>query len=216
MAGWLSGLFGGKRGDHATVQSGPVAAPAELEDEVASVARDMSLEPLISPSGILVQNIELIRKIASKAGGGDVADYWALYRRMRTTDLKFKSLVQVRKNGVLSRESGVIPSEFDPDPDRAALVADAVKAALANVPDFRDDLRQLLDAIPVGFAVSEVVWEQKTLAMGDGELVMWVPARLLQRRNGRFGFKPTGELMYSPEPDKFEDVPPYKFVVMRH
>ncbi|PKO14152.1 hypothetical protein CVU37_14920, partial [candidate division BRC1 bacterium HGW-BRC1-1] len=191
-------------------------APAGLDEELARVVRDLSLKPFINQDGILKQNFELVKEIASKAGEGEVADYYALYKRMRTTDLKFKSLVQVRKNGVLSREVSVTPNLSDGDVARAEAVAELVRAAFDNVTDFRDDLRQLLDAIPIGFAVSEVVWEQAQVTVGGVARTAWIPARLLQRRNGRFAFKADGTIQYCPDKDKYEDVPAYKFLVLRH
>jgi SPP1 gp7 family putative phage head morphogenesis protein len=182
-----------------------------LEDEVAGAGGDWLLGWLGSPQGVVANRDEILSVIApsrTRPQGGNVEDCYSLYETMRRTDLKFKSLVTTRKNGVLSREWRVVENPGDPDEARAQKAAELVRTALGELDDFRRDLRELLDAVPVGFAVSEVIWAER-----GGR---WVPASLKQRRQGRFGFTGEGELRYSPTKDDWAEVPPMKFLVYSH
>ncbi len=196
---------------------------AGLLDEIASTGGDVSIQGLMGPDGVILQDMEWIRVVAGVRAGlkGDVADYYELYRRMRRTDLKFKSLITTRKNGVLRCDARVTPNEVDADADRAQEVALFVRACLDECEDFRGDLRELLDAVPVGFAVSEIEWQMRTVSWRDAAGAVlsreaMVPVRLWQRRAGRFAFLPSGEIRYQATPGSYSAVPERKFVVLRH
>src|ERR1043166_2158732 len=165
--------------------------------------------------GVLPNPDEVIQYVAPslmknvQKGHGLVADHYALYRHMRRTDPKLKSLIGDRKNALLSKPWEVVASSADPDVERGKLVAAFVEAALMQIgstsgeqDDFVQDMRELLDAIPMGFAVSEVIWEQRNLAFQYGEesfsAIANIPAAIRQRRIGRFGFDVDGNLKYRP------------------
>lgn len=203
---------------HAAAGNAAPVKSTELVKEIASYSRDFLAAPLIN--GVVPNPDEVMITLApgrlnqyQKLG----TDPYLLHRMMRRSDLKYKSLIQTRKNGVLSKEWRVLPNPTDPDQKRASEVAEFVKAALGQIRNMQEALGCLLDAIPQGFSVSEIIWEQKTVRFGSGQArESWVPVDLRQRRQGRFGFAEDWSLRYQETAGKFVEVPPAKFVVHTH
>ena len=203
---------------HAAGNKAETPGKGNLGKEVAGYAGDLAAAQLVN--GVVPNPDDIMALIApgklnqyQKLG----SDPYLINRIMRRTDLKYKSLIKTRKNGVLSKSWRVVANPNDPDSERAAQVADFVSAVLDLLNNFDADLEELLDAIPLGYAVSEIMWEQKEIVYGDGyKMHAWVPVDIRQRRQGRFGFAPDGSLRYQEKAGKFVEVPRGKFIVHTH
>ncbi len=83
-----------------------------------------------------------------------------------------------------------------------------MEQALAGIEMFEQDLAELLDAVPYGLAVSEIMWEYTP----DG---WYMPRRLHARHPRRFVFDLAGapRLLTAAQPLLGEPLPPLKFIV---
>jgi phage gp29-like protein len=107
-----------------------------------------------------------------------LAGLYRLFNEMEDKDGHLFSVLQTRKNGVLSRPRTVRPATED---ERGRTVARFVEEALAGVPNFDAALMQALDALGKGFAALEVLWERRgaTIVIRD----------VVSRFAGRFAFE---------------------------
>jgi len=209
-----------------------------LRREVAGVASDM-YEPLAAYLGVRPNRDPLL---ASRKPDSAYAYPYGLFEEALDKDAHLMAMVTQRKAAVLSWERSVVPADASP---QAQAVAEFVEQALSAIGTgglrdeavtgggFERDLTELLDAIPFGLAVSEVIWDRKdTLRPGsmtadeaaaiaqDGQLSPppggWLmPAALKSRHPRRFVFGAAGELklLKPAEPFLGQEMPPYKFLV---
>lgn len=167
----------------------PAAKP--LLDEVASLDRDINPR---SYNGILSQEDDTL---ANRGGGKGLKIYDELER-----DGRAFSVLQKRKMAVIARDWVVEPaSESALDVQAADLVREQLAAA-----GFDQLTLGLLDAIPKGFAVAEVMW-----ALEGGAFVF---KRAIPRDQRRFVFDIDGQLrMLVPESMvKGVELPARKFI----
>ena len=193
---------------------------ATLTKEIAGIATDL-YAPLQAFLGVRVNDDPLL---ASRQPDSHYAYPYGLFEEALDKDAHLSALVLQRKAAVLSWDASVIPADSSPE---ARLVASAVEQALANIghgngqsASFEHDLSELLDAIPFGLAVSEVLWEEvESLGLAAGLSAAprrWlVPAKLLSRHPRRFVFDESGglKLLSTGEPSTGKAVPPRKFIV---
>ncbi len=111
-----------------------------------------------------------------------------LYDEMESKDGHLFSVLQTRKNGVLSSPRKIEPASVT---SRDLLIARFVEKALTRIPRFGAALLNLLDAIGKGLSILEIVWEVR-----EGQV--WV-RELKSRAPGRFSFAPDGTLRLSPD-----------------
>jgi phage gp29-like protein len=107
---------------------------------------------------------------------------------MESKDGHLFSVLQTRKNGVLSSPRKIEPASVT---SRDLLIARFVEKALTRIPRFGAALLNLLDAIGKGLSILEIVWEVR-----EGQV--WV-RELKSRAPGRFSFAPDGTLRLSPD-----------------
>jgi phage gp29-like protein len=112
-----------------------------------------------------------------------IRNLYDLYQEMEDKDGHLYSVLQTRKNGVLSRERKVVAAS---DAPRDREVADFIERALHRIPQFDQALRVILDALGKGVSVTEILW-----AMDAGRVVI---AALKSRFQGRFLFDLEGKL----------------------
>ena len=171
--------------------------PRPEVEEIATAGRDITRgfvgKTLPNPDEVLARE-------ASGKGYG-------LYNEMEDKDPQIASLLQTRRLGVLSKEREIVPASEE---TRDIEIADFVRATLDDVPRFDEDLSALLDAIPKGFAVAEVLWKIE----GGRALI----EDIRSRKQDRFVFSSDGELRLLTPERPFEGValPPRKFLVHRH
>ena len=120
----------------------------------------------------------------SSAGAAGLFD---LYDEMESKDGHLFSVLQTRKNGVLSSPRKMEPASVA---RHDLQVARFVEKALGRIPRFGAALLNMLDAIGKGLSVQEIVWEVR-----EGQV--WV-RELKSRAPGRFCFAPDGALRLSP------------------
>ncbi|MCX7047985.1 MAG: DUF935 family protein [Candidatus Sumerlaeota bacterium] len=127
-----------------------------------------------------------------------------LFNEMEDKDGHLFSVLQTRKNGVLSRARKIVPASQD-EPGRA--MARFVEQTLAAIHDFDGALAQMLDALGKGIAISEVIWARR-----DGALV---PEAIRSRYAGRFRFDDAGRLRLADNPaSEGAAVPDRKFLIL--
>ncbi|MEW6359636.1 MAG: DUF935 family protein [Planctomycetota bacterium] len=139
--------------------------------------------------------------LREKAGAKGIA----FYEHMLRTDSKLFSLVQTRANALLGRPREIVAAS---DGDMDGWIRDFVQDVIGGMENFEQDLRELCDAIPKGFAVSEIMWKLD----GKGRVVV---DRLLSRDQKSFGFhRDTNELLLrTADCPAGRPVPPRKFLV---
>ena len=207
-----------------------------LSREVAGVATDL-YEPLVAYLGVRPNRDPLL---AHQVPGSSYVYPYGLFEEALDKDAHLTAVVAQRKAAVLAWERRVIPADSSP---AAAHVAEFVEEALAGISrdvggnghavqgGFERDLSELLDAIPFGFAVSEVMWErpegsrpqvtcesgkeESALASNLSPVTSLVPKALKSRHPRRFTFTADGELrlLTAAEPVQGEAVPKRKFLV---
>ena len=112
-----------------------------------------------------------------------IRNLYDLYQEMEDKDGHLYSVLQTRKNGVLSRERKVVAASDSP---RDREVAEFVARALEAIPQFDQALRDILDAMGKGFSVTEILWSAEGGRIGV--------AALKSRSQGRFVFDLEGRL----------------------
>ena len=142
------------------------AAPIADDERFKSFAGDV----LANPDPIL----------RHEAGGRS----YELYREMRQKDLKLNSLLDTRMLAVVGKPAEIqAPSESPLDIEITEFVKHCLNKRLRG---FRLRVTDLLEAIPMGFAVSEIMW-----AVEDGKYVI---ADLESKSQERFLFGKNREL----------------------
>ncbi len=188
----------------------PGAPAAKLTGEVAGVTGDL-YEPLLGWLGIRPNRDPLLSYQQP-----DAAYAWpyGLFEEALDKDAHLSALVGQRKAAVLGWERSVVPAD---DSAAAAETARFVERALGQIGSeprrggdggFEHDLAELLDAIPYGLSLSEIIWRRGE----DGALL---PAALLSRHPRRFVFDSDGRprLLTAAEPVRGEALPERKFLV---
>jgi SPP1 gp7 family putative phage head morphogenesis protein len=217
----------------AKAAAAPAAASGEMRDEIV-VSRENWLESAFQDTGMgfVPNDDEILSEVVPAKikliGGKDIPDYAALHRKLRKTDLCYKSQASTRKNGVLSKRWRVVANPDDDDETGAELRAEFTRQVLGKIgkirfgdsepeaDDFAQDMSELLDGIFTGFSVSEVIWADAQMKIAGKTLQAFVPAALRQRRQGRFAFDADGNLKYRKTADHAVAVEPMKFIVFSH
>jgi SPP1 gp7 family putative phage head morphogenesis protein len=87
------------------------------------------------------------------------------FEEMELKDGHYRGRLTARKNAILKDPFEILPASDDP---LDIEIAEFVKWNLANLDGtFKQDLREMLDAIAMGFSVSEIIWADDALTDGD-------------------------------------------------
>ena len=208
MGKWIENM---KRAWLAFKEDAPKVRPDLSES--APLRDDLWMAQWRGPS----DEIMMIDPILRLSGTDQFTEVYDIYREMLVKWPHARHSLKKRQNAVLARPLIVIAAsdeELDLD------VAEFVRGALKGIRNLRDDLRELLDAIWYGFAVSEIMWGVRnngrngpfdSLRAGK-EAGIYID-RLMSRQQERFRFNWDNELMidsggtrmmYVPAPvDKF-------------
>ena len=84
-----------------------------------------------------------------------IRNLYDLFQEMEDKDGHLYSVLQTRKNGVLSRDRKVLAASDSP---RDRETADFVTHTLDAIPHFDRALRDILDSLGKGFSVTEILW----------------------------------------------------------
>ena len=111
--------------------------------------------------------------IFQEADQGSVRTQMELFEEMEEKDAHLASLLQTRKQSVLSLDYEVLPYADTPE-DRQ--IAEAVGEVVFGIPDLENACLDLLDAIGKGFALTEIIWgvDRKLARV---EELKWVPQK---------------------------------------
>ncbi|MGD9505363.1 MAG: DUF935 domain-containing protein [Syntrophobacteraceae bacterium] len=94
--------------------------------------------------------------IFREADNGDVLRQAELFEEMEEKDAHLASQFQIRKLAVQGLEYEVLPGGDD---GRAREIADFCRERLARLDEWDDVLLDMLDAIPKGYSMTEILWE---------------------------------------------------------
>lgn len=120
---------------------------------------------------------------AEASEGRSFTSVYDLFNDMEDKDAHLYSVLQTRKNGILSKERKIIAASENPQDQE---VARFVQESLFSIPNFENSLMNLLDAIAKGFAVLEVIWAFSSNGLKISELK--------SRFQGRFIFDEQNQL----------------------
>lgn len=170
--------------------------PAEIRNEIATVARDITR---FSYGGASLQNQD--PTLLTRGDYRGVEGYDDLER-----DCHAAAVLQKRRLAVISREWDVEPGGEAPIDIEAA---DEVRRQLGNL-NFDALCNKLLDALLKGFSVAEILWEPGAAAIEAKQV--------LARSQRRFTFDENGALRLLTWENTTDGipVPDRKFIVHRH
>lgn len=147
-----------------------------------------------------------LARILTDAIGGDIYNQAIMMEEMEERDTHIFSVLQTRKLAVINRPFMVLPGDDKPESIKDA---DLIKMAIDNLPDFHEDLLDILDAVGKGFSILEIEWENKNNLLLPADM-HWIP----QHR-----FIPDTEdpykefrLLSKAEPIYGEELAPNKFI----
>lgn len=107
---------------------------------------------------------------------GDIRHYLELAEEMEERDPHYFSVLGTRKRALTQIKPSIEPASKNPEDVRIAAEVEALAAA----PEFRDMLRDLVDAFGKGFSAVEILWTER-----DGK---WVPGGYVWRDPKYFTF----------------------------
>jgi len=184
--------------------------PERREIAVAAVRDKYSSYP---SSGTTPAKLATIFK---EADGGSVYRQAELFEEMEEKDTHLFAEFQTRKNAVLGLDYDVAPYDSTPE---AKKIADFCRDVISSMQGFEEAMLDLLDAIPKGYSMQEIIW-----GVVDGKAVVvglnWIHAK-------KAVFADYGKGMWEPaikvpritteaEPINGEDLPPFKMVYHRY
>jgi len=198
----------------------PASAKPALAREVAGIATDL-YEPLAGWLGVRPNRDPLLTNQQP-----DSAYQWpyGLFEEALDKDAHLAALIAQRKAAVLSWERRVVPADDSP---AARHCAELVRRALTHIAGrrpgsggFERALAELLDAVPYGLAVSEILWERAKVQGprengSEDTTQLLLPKALLARHPRRFVFTADSalRLLTAAESVKGEVLPERKFIV---
>lgn len=121
------------------------------------------------------------------------------------TDAHISAKLEQLRHGVLAYEWSIIPADSTKE---AARAAEFVRKNLKAMPNFIQELEEMLSAVEYGFSVTEIVWKK------DG--AHWLADRLLNRNPARFAFDSEGNLFMTDGGRSVSLDEHYKFIIHRH
>ena len=146
-----------------------------------------------------------IRNLLLEAEGGDLAAQAELFEKMEEKDGELDAHLRTRKTGVARLKFDIQPADESPQAARAAALC---RSVLADLPELRRAVFDLLDAIPKGFSVQEIAWRTGA----DG----WAPAQLIWRPQRWFTVGDDGQtLMLRDMKGGAVELNPLNFIVHR-
>ena len=131
-----------------------------------------------------------------------------LFRELEEKDGHLSSMMQTRKQAVLRLEYEIHADSDDPQAER---VAEFCREVMLGLEDLDDLLLELLDAIPQGWAMSELNWD-----VSSGQAVIAGFNNIPQERTCWPDETNIPRLATDADPIKGVEIPPFKVVFHRH
>jgi phage gp29-like protein len=148
----------GRLGDSVKVLLGKAGVTEEdLRNEEASAVANSNRSPWSSQPLVSGLTPGRLGEILASVRHGEVpAEYLELAQEIERRDLHYRSVLSTRKHSVESLELQV---EAGGEDEASVKIADAVRSDIMRHPDIRDLMKNSLDALGKGFAVSEIAWD---------------------------------------------------------
>lgn len=185
---------------------GPQVVPTQpVTEQVVTVERLKNYQP-INPTAFSgeADPTQIWRAMIT-----DTVSSFKFYRDIEEKDTVVGSLLQLRRDSVLSRKRNVIPASDAPE-DKAR--ANFAIEALAAIPAFDEVLDELLDAPAYGVTIAEILWK-----LDGGQVliedILAVPQEFFSFGN-KFDSSQAGSLRFvGPDQTLDQEMPDHKFVV---
>ena len=147
-----------------------------------------------------------IKRMLLEAESGDLASQAALFEKMEEKDGELDAHLRTRKSGVCSLNYELMPAG---ESEQAAEAAAFCREILDEIPDLKQAIFDLLDAVPKGFSALEIEWETA--------MQPWRPTRLAWRPQRWFTLADDGEtlLMRERTGGRGTELNPLNFIVHR-
>ncbi|MEZ5336849.1 MAG: DUF935 family protein [bacterium] len=181
---------------------------------IAGIASDLH-EPLAGWLGIRPNRDPLL---AAKQPGAAYNWPWGLFEEALDKDPHLSSLVLQRRAAVLGWRRRIVPADDSPLALQAAalcgeLLREGGCLADAGGPDRM--LSELLEAVPYGISITELLWEERELARGAARGRWLLPVSARSRHPRRFVFDNEGRLrlLTREEPVRGTSLPERRFIV---
>jgi phage gp29-like protein len=174
--------------------------PITQEIAVASIRDKFSTYP---SSGLTPERLATIFK---EADAGDVYRQMELFEEMEEKDPHLFSILQTRKNSVLSLEYEIHPYSEDPDDVKAAQLIQEIM----EFEGLEDVLLDLLDAVGKGYALSEIMYSV------SGDRVMVDKLKWVHQKRTTFDDYLNMRLLTDADPSRGIEIPDNKFVIHRY
>jgi phage gp29-like protein len=189
--------------------------PAREGREIAGIASDL-YEPLAGWLGIRPNRDPLL---TTKQPGSAYDWPWGLLEEALDKDAHLSSLVTQRKAAVLGWRRRVVPADDSALAGQAAVLAALLleegPGCLEGPGGIDDALSALLDAVPYGIAVAEVIWQRRRVCSAGLNGDYLLPLAIRSRHPRRFVFDNAGQLrlLTREEPIRGLALPPRRFIV---
>ena len=121
------------------------------------------------------------------------------------TDAHISAKLEQLRHGVLGNEWNIVPADSTKE---AVKTAEFVRKSLKMIPNFFQELEEMLSAVEYGFSVTEIIWKK--------EGAHWFAEKLLNRNPARFVFDGEGNLFMVDSGRNIRLDEQYKFIVHRH
>ena len=142
-------------------------------------------------------DVQTVLNYMTSAERGLIRYQMEMFDRMVERDPHLQAVLQTRRMALTQSEWKVTPG--DEDDSKAIDAAEMVNEDLVNLPDFEDSIEALLDAVPKGLAVQEIVYADDWSLLDLVE----IPQRLLDWQESDLRVYADGYKPEPMEPNKF-------------
>jgi len=143
------------------------------EKQLQAEVQEFGARTIVSHVDIDTLSPRRVKQMLQEAESGEIAAQAALFERMEEKDGELDAHLRTRKSGVSRLKFHIQPADDSP---RAARAAELCSGVVADVPELRQAIFDLLDAIPKGFAVLEIDWQTGAQQWAVRRLI-WRPQR---------------------------------------
>ncbi|MEM5789371.1 MAG: DUF935 domain-containing protein, partial [Syntrophobacteraceae bacterium] len=184
------------------IKAGEITTPETREISIQQIRDRWSTYP---SNGLTPQRLASILRLADN---GDVLLQAELFEEMEEKDPHLASQFQVRKLAVQGLSWEILPTDGNEAQSKG--IAEFCTEAMSSLDDFDDHVLDLLDALPKGYSMMEILWDT---ASGQANItdLRWVHPKKVTFWDSIYPRVLTDE-----DPVRGIDPPPWKFVYHRY
>jgi len=145
-------------------------------------------------------------RVLNDAISGNIYAQMILFDEMLERDTHLFSVLQTRKLAVVNQPFTVMPAGEDSSQQKQAEV---IQEVIENLPDFHDDLQDLLDAIGKGFSILEIEWDYRNNMLVPIDLHYIPQHKFVPDKDDPYN---KFRLLTKEEQVNGIELPPYKFI----